>query len=155
MSRVTRLSWVSSQIYLGLLVVGSVGAATWMFRFFSDRGGFAALFAEARAEGLRSMLLVGAPIWLSGAALLGLLLVFLLRRRKTWALVAAALSAPATLGAIYLAHRLLLAMEDIGYDRSKYVALYRKGAYPLVALTGLFTLALAIDVLAVTRRRSA
>ncbi len=155
MSRTTRLSWVASEIYLALLVVGSVGAAVWMFRFFGDRGGFAAIFAEARAEGLRATLLAGAPVWLIGAAVVGLVVVLFLWRRKPWALVAAALSAPATLGALYVAHRLLLAMEDRFYDRSKYVAIYRKAAYPLIGLTAAFALALAIDVLVVARRRAA
>jgi hypothetical protein len=155
MARVTRLSWVSAQIYLAVLVLGSLAGATWMFRFFGDRGGFAAAFAGARAEGLRATLLVGAPIWLCGAAAVGLALIVLLRRRKAWALVAAALAAPVTLAAVYCAHRLLLAMEDRFYDRSKYVSLYHKGAYPLVALTALFALALALDVLVVARRRAA
>lgn len=152
MARVTRLSWVSSQIYLGVLVIGSVAAATWMFRFFADRGGFAAAFAGARAEGLRATLLVGAPIWLIGAAAVGLALLLLLRRRKPWALVATALAAPLTLAAVYAAHRLLLAMEERFYDRSKYVSLYHKGAYPLIAMTALFAAALALDVLVVARR---
>lgn len=155
MPRVTRLSWVASQIYLGVLVLGAVAAATWMFRFFADRGGFTAIFAEARAEGLRATILAGAPIWLIGAAAVGLVVILFLRRRRAWALLAAALAAPATLGALYLAHRLLLAMEDRFYDRSRYVSLYRKGAYPLVALTALFALALAVDVLVVARRRAA
>lgn len=155
MPRVTRLSWVASQIYLGVLVLGAVAAATWMFRFFADRGGFTAIFAEARAEGLRATILAGAPIWLIGAAAVGLVVILFLRRRRAWALLAAALAAPATLGALYLAHRLLLAMEDRFYDRSRYVSLYRKGAYPLVALTALFALALALDVLVVARRRAA
>ena len=155
MSRTTRLSWMASQLYLAALAIGSLAAAIWMFRFFADRGGFGALFAEARAEGLRATLLVGAPIWLLGAAAVGLALVFFLHRRKLWALVAAALAAPVTLGALYAAHRLLLAMEDRFYDRSRYVALYRKGAYPLIALTALFALVLAIDVLVVARRRAA
>ena len=155
MSRTTRLSWVASQIYLAVLVIGSVGAAVWMFRFFADRGGFAATFAAAREEGLRATLLAGAPVWLVGAVVVGLVVVFFLRRRKPWALVAAALAAPATLGALYVAHRLLLAMEDRFYDRSKYVSLYRKGAYPLVLLTALFAIALAVDVLVVARRRPA
>jgi hypothetical protein len=155
MSRTTRLSWVASQVYLALLVIGSIGTAVWIFRFFDQRGGFTAIFAEARQEGLRATLLVGAPIWLIGAAVVGVVLVFFLQRRHGWALVAAALTAPATLGALYTAHRLLLAMEDRFYDRSKYVALYRKGAYPLVAVTALFALLLAIDVLFVARRRTA
>jgi hypothetical protein len=154
MARVTRLSWVSAQIYLGVLAIGSLAAATWMFRFFEGRGGFAAAFAGARAEGLRPTLVVGAPIWLCGAAVIGLALVFLLRRRKPWALVIAALAAPLTLAAVYFVHRLLLAMEDRYYDRSKYVTLYHQGAYPLVALTALFALALALDVLVVARRRA-
>jgi hypothetical protein len=153
MSRVTRLSWVASQIYLALLVVGSIGAATWLYRFYSDRGSYPAIFAEARAEGLRTALLVGAPIWLAGAAVIGLLVVFFLRRRKAWALVAAALSAPAALGGLYAAHRLILAMDLRWHDPSKYLALYRRGAYPLVAVTALFSLALAIDVLLIARRR--
>ena len=155
MSRTTRLSWVASQVYLALLVVGSVGAAIWMFRFFGERGGFAAIFAEARAEGLRPTLLVGAPIWLIGAAVVGVVVIIFLFRRKTWALVAAALAAPATLGALYAAHRLLVAMEERFYDRSKYVAIYRKGAYPLVVITAIFALLLAVDVLVVARRRAA
>jgi len=155
MSRTTRISWVASQIYLALLVLGSIGAALWMFRFFAKLGSYSDLFAGARAEGLRSTLLVGAPIWLIGAAVVGLLVSVFLFRRKVWALVAAALAAPATLGALYVAHRLLLAMEERHYDRSRYVALYRKGAYPLVAVTALFALLLAIDVLIVARRRTA
>jgi hypothetical protein len=155
MSRTTRLSWVASEVYLTLLAIGSVGAAVWMLRFFGDRGGFSAIFASARAEGLRATLLAGAPIWLIGAALVGGLVVFFLWRRKPWALVAAALAAPATLGALYFVHRLLLAMEDRFYDRSKYVALYRKAAYPLIGMTALFALALALDVLVVARRRPA
>jgi hypothetical protein len=155
MARVTRLSWVSSQIYLAVLIVGSVAVATWIVRFFGDRGGYADAFAGARVEGLRATLVVGAPIWLAWAAAAGLLLVFLLRRRKPWALVAAALAAPVTLAAVYAANRLLLAMEDRFYDRSKYVSLYHKGAYPLVALTALFALMLALDVLVVAPRRAA
>lgn len=155
MSRTTRLSWLASQIYLALLVIGSIGAAVWMFRFFGQRGGFSAIFAEARQAGLRPTLLVGAPIWLIGAAVVGAVVIVFLHLRKSWALVAAALAAPATLGALYAAHRLLLAMEERFYDRSKYVALYRKGAYPLVAITALFALLLAIDVLLVARRRPA
>jgi hypothetical protein len=155
MPRVTSLSWVSAQIYLGVLAIGAAGAATWMFRFFASRGGFTAVFAAARAEGLRATLLVGAPIWLCGAAAVGLALVFLLRRRKAWALVIAAISAPLALAAVYAAHRLLLAMEDRFYDRSKYVSLYHEAAYPLVALTALFALLLAVDVLVVARRRAA
>ena len=155
MSRTTRLSWVASQIYLALLVFGSIGAAVWMFRFFAQHGSYSDLFAGAREEGLRATLLVGAPIWLIGAAVVGLLVIFFLFRRKAWALVAAALAAPATLGTLYVAHRLLLAMEERFYDRSKYVALYRKGAYPLVAITAVFALLLAIDVLIVARRRTA
>lgn len=155
MSRTTRLSWVASQVYLAVLVIGSIGGAVWMFRFFDDRGGFTAIFAEARAEGLRPTLVVGAPIWLIGAAVVGLVVIVFLYRRKVWALVAAALAAPATLGGVYAAHRLLLAMEDQFYDRSKYVALYHKGAYPLVVVTTLFALLLAIDVLVVARRRPA
>ena len=155
MSRTTRLSWVASQVYLALLAVGSIGAAIWMFRFFGERGGFAAIFAEARAEGLRPTLLVGAPIWLIGAAVVGVVVIIFLFRRKTWALVAAALAAPATLGALYAAHRLLVAMEERFYDRSKYVAIYRKGAYPLVVITAIFALLLAVDVLVVARRRAA
>ncbi|HEU5056483.1 MAG TPA: hypothetical protein VFU21_08150 [Kofleriaceae bacterium] len=155
MSRTTRLSWVASELYLALLVVGSLAAAIWMFRFFGERGGWSAIFAEARAEGLRPTLLVGAPIWLIGAAVVGVVVILFLLRRKAWALVAAALAAPATLGALYAAHRLLLAMEERFYDRSKYVALYRKGAYPLVIVTALFALLLAIDVLVVARRRAA
>jgi hypothetical protein len=155
MPRVTRLSWVSAQIYLGVLAIGAAGAAIWMFRFFEARGGFMAAFAGARAEGLRPTLLVGAPIWLCGAAAVGLALLFLLRRRKAWALVIAAMAAPVTLAAVYAAHRLLLAMEDRFYDRSKYVSLYHKGATPLVVLTALFALVLAVDVLVVARRRAA
>ena len=155
MSRTTRLSWVASQVYLALLAVGSVGAAIWMFRFFGERGGFGPIFAEARAEGLRPTLLIGAPIWLIGAAVVAVVVIIFLFRRKTWALVTAALAAPATLGALYAAHRLLLAMEERFYDRSKYVALYRKGAYPLVVITAVFALLLAIDVLVVARRRAA
>jgi len=45
-------------------------------------------------------------------------------------------------------------MEDRFYDRSRYVSLYHKGAYPLVALTALFALALALDVMVVARRRA-
>jgi hypothetical protein len=155
MTRVTGLSWVAAQIYLGVLAIASAAGATWMFRFFESRGGFAAAFAGARAEGLRATLLVGAPIWLCAAAAVGLALILLLRRRKVWALVVAALAAPVTLAAVYASHRLLLAMEDRFYDRSKYVSLYHKGAYPLVALTALFALALALDVLVVARRRTA
>ena len=155
MSRTTRLSWVASQVYLALLAVGSIGAAVWIFRFFGERGGFAAIFAEARAEGLRPTLLIGAPIWLIGAAVVGVVIIIFLFRRKTWALVAAALAAPATLGALYAAHRLLVAMEERFYDRSKYVAIYRKGAYPLVVITAIFALLLAVDVLVVARRRAA
>lgn len=155
MQRTTRLSWVASQIYLALLVLGSIGAALWMFRFFAERTSYLDLFAGARAEGLRATLLVGAPIWLIGAAVVGILVIVFLFRRKAWALVAAALAAPATLGSLYLAHRLLIAMEGRFYDRSRYVAVYRKGAYPLVAVTALFALLLAIDVLIVARRRTA
>ena len=155
MSRTTRLSWVASQIYLALLVLGSIGAAVWMFRFFAEHGSYSDLFAGAREEGLRATLLVGAPIWLIGAAVVGLLVIVFLFRRKAWALVAAALAAPATLGTLYVAHRLLLAMEERYYDRSRYVALYRKGAYPLVAITAAFALLLAVDVLIVARRRTA
>lgn len=155
MARVTRLGWLASQVYLAVLVLGSVAAATWMFKFFSDRGGFAALLAEARQEGLRATLLVGAPIWLIAAAVAGLVVIVFLRRRALWALLAAALAAPATLAALYAAHRLLVAMEDRFYDRSKYVSLYRQGAYPLIAFTAAFALVLAIDVLVVARRRSA
>ena len=155
MSRTTRLSWVAAEIYIALLAIGSAGAATWMFRFFSDRGDYGEIFAEAREEGLRHTLVVGAPIWLIGAAVVGLLVVIFLWRRKSWALVAAALAAPATLGVLYVADRLLRAMEGSFYRQSDYVRLYQKAAYPLVGLTALFSLLLAIDVVVVARRHTA
>jgi hypothetical protein len=154
-ARVTRISFLASQVYLAILVIGSVGAATWMFKFFSDRGGFGEIFASARAEGLKPTLLVGSPIWLCIAAAVGLVLIFFLHRRKTWALIGAVLSAPAALAALYAAHRLLVAMEDRFYDRSKYVEMYRTGAYPLIAITAIYSILLAVDVLVVARRRAA
>jgi hypothetical protein len=78
-----------------------------------------------------------------------------LHRRKTWALIGAVLSAPAALAALYAAHRLLVAMEDRFYDRSKYVEMYRTGAYPLIAITAIYSILLAVDVLVVARRRAA
>lgn len=155
MARVTRLSWMSSQIYLGAMAIGSLGAALWMFRMLEDRGGFAVTFAAARAEGLRATLLVGAPVGLLAAAAAGLVLLALLRKRARWALVVAALSAPVALGAIYAGHRLLLSLEERLDGPERYARLYRGGACAAVAVIALHSLALALDVLVVARRRAA
>src|SRR5690606_41003085 len=105
--------------------------------------------------GWKGMALVYSPILLAAAAAGGVALVALLRRPRSWALALGILSAPGALGASYLAHRVLLLAERGFYDKSRYTALYRKGAYPPLVLTAIYVAVVAVDILVLSRRRAA
>ena len=155
MPRITRVSYVASQVYLALLAAGAALAAVWMVRFWESRGGYTEVLSRASDVGLKVMLVAYAPILLAVGALGAIGLIIALRRPRTWALAIAILTAPGALAATYLAHRLLLDAERGFYDRSSYVAIYRKGAYPLIAITAVYFLVLGLDLLIFSRRRKA
>jgi hypothetical protein len=155
MLRITRVSYVASQVYLALLAAGAGLAALWMVRFWEARAGYLEVVTRASEGGPKLMLVAYAPILL-GIGIAGAIgLAIALRKPRTWALAIAILTAPAALAATYAAHRILLAAERGFYDRSSYVDIYRKGAYPLVALSAVYFLILGLDLLVFSRRGKA
>lgn len=149
------MSYAASQVYLGLLAVGAIGVSLWTVRFWEQRAGYLEVLARAPDGGPKVMLVAYAPILLAISAAVAVTLVVLLRRRRPWMLAVTAAAAPAALAATYAVHRLILAVEGGFYERSSYTATFRKGAYPLIAITCVYLVALAVDVFVLSRRTPA
>lgn len=142
----------AAQIYLAILAVGSAMAAAWLYRYF-DRVGYGQTLTRAREAGGEALVIASAPFWLVMAALVGGALVFALRRPRWWALIGSFAAALAAMGVLYRAHRLLVGIERVFYEKSSYTAVYRKFAYPVLAATIAFAIVVALDVIVISRRR--
>lgn len=154
----SRLTWRVAMAYVVVLIVAAVGAAAYLIRYWGKRApnGYMSVLERlddiGKQGGIKALLFAGAPIALGVCVLLGLVALFLLARRRIWALWATLVVGIGTIGVLWYGNQLLRTIEGRFYDKSPWVKLYKSAALPLGVVSALVVLVLLIALLYRPRR---